>query len=192
MYAMQYRIALPADYDMAIIRRRVSAKGSLLDNAPGLGVKAYLVRECTKDSPVNEYAPFYLWTDVTAMGHFIWGGGGFQGIVKDFGRPAVRQWAGVRFVSGSEYETTPSIATLTRTRLVPDIAPMHALVASADLIDAMAVTPGVHSSALALNPTSWELAHFTLWSGEATTLETTETFTVLHLSTPHINELAMA
>ena len=31
MIAMQYTIALPADYDMAIIRRRIAAKGHLLD-----------------------------------------------------------------------------------------------------------------------------------------------------------------
>ena len=32
MYAMQYEIPLPADYDMAIIRRRVASKGHLTDS----------------------------------------------------------------------------------------------------------------------------------------------------------------
>jgi Domain of unknown function (DUF4865) len=34
MYAMQYEISLPADYDMSIIRHRVASKGSALDTCP--------------------------------------------------------------------------------------------------------------------------------------------------------------
>ena len=61
MHAMQYRLTLPADYDMEIIRRRVARKGHLLDDWEGLGLKAYLVRERgVHGSPVNQYAPFYL------------------------------------------------------------------------------------------------------------------------------------
>lgn len=60
MLAMRYAITLPADYDMGIIHDRVATKGPLLDDFPGLGVKAYLVRERGEHgSPVNQYAPFY-------------------------------------------------------------------------------------------------------------------------------------
>jgi hypothetical protein len=45
MIAMQYQINLPADYDMGIIRTRVARTGHLLDHYPGLGVKAFLIRE---------------------------------------------------------------------------------------------------------------------------------------------------
>jgi Domain of unknown function (DUF4865) len=40
MQAMQYEIALPADYDMAIIRDRVATKGAMTDDFEGLGLKA--------------------------------------------------------------------------------------------------------------------------------------------------------
>lgn len=80
MYAMQYEITLPADYDMEIVRRRVETRGRALDEFPGLGLKAYLIRERgVRDSPVNEYAPFYLWHAVSGMNRFLWGGGGFHG-----------------------------------------------------------------------------------------------------------------
>ncbi|WP_234361388.1 DUF4865 family protein [Plantactinospora sp. BB1] len=36
MYAKQYEITLPADYDMRIIRNRVAEFGHLLDDHPGL------------------------------------------------------------------------------------------------------------------------------------------------------------
>ena len=70
MIAMQYTIALPADYDMAIIRRRIADKGHLLDDFPGLAFKAWL--HAARDdnelpSRDNLYAPFYLWRDSAGM-----------------------------------------------------------------------------------------------------------------------------
>lgn len=101
VHAMQYEIGLPADYDMGVIRRRVADRGHLLDQWEGLGVKAYLMRERgVRGSPVNQYAPFYLWNTVAGMNSFLWGGG-FQGICDDFGRPSARQWTGVAFEEGS-------------------------------------------------------------------------------------------
>ncbi|MFD4475235.1 DUF4865 family protein [Streptomyces sp. NPDC058471] len=101
MHAMQYEITLPADYDMGIIRNRVADKGHLLDKYPGLGAKAYLIRERgADDSPVNQYAPFYLWNTPEGMNSFLWGPG-FQGIVDDFGRPEVQHWGGVAFAEGA-------------------------------------------------------------------------------------------
>lgn len=100
MHAMQYEITLPADYDMGIIRNRVAAKGHLLDKYAGLGAKAYLIRERGVDgSPVNQYAPFYLWNTPEGMNSFLWGPG-FQGIVDDFGRPEVQHWGGLAFAEG--------------------------------------------------------------------------------------------
>src|ERR1041384_4295925 len=105
MYAAQYEITLPADYDMNIIRQRVANFGHLLDDRKGLALKAYLVRE---HDEVNQYAPFYLWRDTGAMAHFLFGGGGFQNIIRDFGRPVVRQWTGVGSVAGAAPGHTPA------------------------------------------------------------------------------------
>jgi len=44
MIAMQYRFPLPADYDMAIIDRRIADKGHLTDGFPGLLFKATSAR----------------------------------------------------------------------------------------------------------------------------------------------------
>jgi hypothetical protein len=68
MYAMRYAITLPSDYDMNIIRHRVATRGHLLDTFHGLGLKAYFIRERGVDgSPVNQYAPFYLWASIAGM-----------------------------------------------------------------------------------------------------------------------------
>ena len=50
MIAMQYRFALPTDYDMGIVRRRIVEKGPLLDDFPNLKFKAYLWAERGADS----------------------------------------------------------------------------------------------------------------------------------------------
>jgi hypothetical protein len=97
MHAMQYEITLPADYDMGIIRHRVATKGALLDTFPGLGLKAYGIRERgADDSPVNQYSPFYVWQSLSGMNSFLWGNG-FRGVIESFGRPAVQHWTGISF-----------------------------------------------------------------------------------------------
>ena len=58
MLAMQYTFTLPADYDMDIIRQRVTTKGPAVDGFPGLGFKAFLYTRRGDHGPENLYAPF--------------------------------------------------------------------------------------------------------------------------------------
>jgi hypothetical protein len=164
VYAMQYEITLPADYDMGIIRRRVKTRGHALDGLPGLVFKAYVIRERgIGGSPVNQYAPFYVWDDTDAMTRFLVGGGGFGGIVEDFGRPAVRHWTGVASLPGPARTAVPRAASR-HTEPVPYGADPAAAVARAlgELRERTAAE-GVHSAALAFDPRDWELVRFTLW-----------------------------
>jgi Domain of unknown function (DUF4865) len=182
VYAMQYEITLPADYDMGIIRHRVATKGSLLDGFAGLGLKAYLVRERGTDgSAVNEYAPFYLWDAVDGMGRFLWGGGGFAGIVDSFGRPTVRHWTGVAHEPGPEWAATPRVATRATEALAPEEEPRAAVDRALAELRERARTDGVHSTALAVDPHHWELVHFTLWRDSSPPAVGTR-YQVLHLS----------
>jgi hypothetical protein len=189
MHAMQYEITLPADYDMAVIRHRVATRGPRTDDFPGLGLKAYLIRERDVDgAPVNQYAPLYLWADVRGMNRFLYGGAGFGGIVADFGRPAVRHWTGVGFAPGPARSTAPTVATRPTER-VPDDADPAALVnrALAEL-DRRASVPGVHSVALAVDPRHWELVRVTLWEQPDAQADGCR-YQLLHLSTPHLADI---
>jgi hypothetical protein len=182
MYAMQYELTLPADYDMEIIRKRVRDRGDRTDGFPGLDIKAYLILERgTDESPINQYAPFYLWRDTEGMNQFLWGGGGFGGIVSDLGRPPVRHWTGVDHLPGPDHTTEPVAAT-------KHIEPIPALVDPTGPVDAArerlrerAAQPGVYSTALAVDPERWELVHFTLWTENPPTGAGTR-YEVLHLS----------
>jgi hypothetical protein len=184
MYAMQYEINLPADYDMGIIRRRVALKGKMLDDLPGLGLKAYLLRDRADSSAVNQYAPFYLWNDPEAMGRFLWGGGRFTNICTAYGRPSVRHWTGVGSRPGPDNDRQVVAATKHTELLAPEVDPTEQVAAAVELLEKTEVTPGVHSSAVAIDPTSWELVHFTLWGSDVPAAVPGTHSQVLHLSTP--------
>ncbi|MFF8839268.1 DUF4865 family protein [Streptomyces sp. NPDC015130] len=183
MHAMQYEITLPADYDMGIVRERVATRGHLLDAFPGLGLKAYLIREREAGSPVNQYAPFYLWATPEGMNSFLWGPG-FQGIVQDFGRPVVQHWTGLAYEEGPAAASAPLAATRRRTPLGETVPPGEAVAEAVARHAREARRDGVVASALAVDPRHWELLAFTLWAGAEAPADEGERFRVLHLSAP--------
>lgn len=175
MHAMQYEITLPADYDMGIIRERVASKGALLDGWPGLGLKAYCVRERAEGSPVNQYSPFYLWRTVEGMNTFLWGDG-FRGLCESFGRPVVQQWTALAFLRGPAWTGRPTRASKVTTRITPEEIP--------DAVTELRVEDGVHSVALAVDTRGWELVRFTLYEDNPAA-----EYTVRHLSAPELDRL---
>ena len=188
MYAMQYEINLPTDYDMGIIRRRGETLGARTDDFDGLGIKAYLVQDQANGAIVNQYAPFYLWNDPAGMSRFLWGGGFFTGICKSFGRPAVQHWTGVDVRPGTAVDQPALAATKHVQLLPPDIDPADPVAAAVEVLEKTVRLEGVHSSAVAVDPSRWELVHFTLWSGEPGIVPGTR-YQVLHLSTPGVKSL---
>ncbi|WP_405592432.1 DUF4865 family protein [Streptomyces sp. NBC_01190] len=189
MHAMNYRITLPADYDMGIIHRRVATRGHLLDTFPGLGLKAYLVRERGTDgSPVNQYAPFYLWNTARGMNSFLWGAG-FRGIVSDFGRPVVEHWSGLGFEHGPAVAGVPCAADRLTWSPAPDEDPGPALERAVRELPERAARPGVHSVALGIDPRRWELVRLTLWQDQAPEEAGSERYRVLHLSRPELDTI---
>ncbi len=192
MHAMQYEITLPADYDMGIIERRVAARGPLLDDLAGLGLKAYAVRRRGREaSAVNEYAPFYLWNSVERMTAFILGAG-FRGLCDAFGRPSVRHWVGLTFEAGNAFEARPRAATRTVNHMGPDDE-LSPLPAGLDLAARHRDHPDLHSTALLLDPHHWELVRFCLWTGKTAAPGAPGTrYEVLHLSAPELEVLPSA
>jgi hypothetical protein len=185
---MQYELTLPADYAMDIIRDRVARIGHLLDDWEGLGLKAYLLRERGVDgSPVNQYAPFYLWNTMEGMNTFLWGGA-FQGLSNDFGRPSVRQWAGVAYEEGGAVGSPARVAVRHR-QPMPDSVELADLMADAVHRTArLAGEDGAVLAASAVDTGRWELVHFSLWDHDTPKAEG-DVFRVLHLSAPGLDRL---
>ncbi|WP_306298339.1 DUF4865 family protein [Candidatus Enterococcus mansonii] len=78
---MQYKITLPNDYDMNIIKKRVYENGSKTDGFSGLLFKAYLI---VNESTKKEYSPLYMWNDHQGMNTFIFDGF-YDNILGSFG-----------------------------------------------------------------------------------------------------------
>lgn len=191
MLAMQYRIALPADYDMEIIRRRVRTTGHALDAYPGLGVKAFLVRERgVHGSPVNEYAPFYLWADAAGAASFLWSGVGFSAIVRDFGRPPVQTWVGGTSRSAGPGPHDARHAVRRTVPVAPD-ADLTAVTAAVDeQLAAELDRPGVRLVAYGVDPRAWELVTFTLHATDPGPVpDGAVRYEVLHVSAPEHHTL---
>jgi hypothetical protein len=199
VHAMSYRITLPADYDMRIIRHRVATRGHLLDDFPGLGQKAYLIRERgMAGSPVNQYAPFYLWNTPQGMNSFLWGPG-FQGVVDDFGRPMVEHWTGLGFTRGPAVAAAPRTAIRRARALPPGEEPAAVIERELARLPELAARPGVHSVAVVVDPRHWELVRFSLHQdepepdagGEADEdgCGGVERYEVLHLSRPGLDAI---
>lgn len=84
MQAMQYKIGLPEDYDMTIIKNRVGQNGHKTDQFEDLLFKAYLVTEKASGSLANSYCPLYIWKQTEGMNKFIFGGF-YDNIIQSFG-----------------------------------------------------------------------------------------------------------
>lgn len=183
MHAMQYEMTLPADYDMRIVRDRVERLGHFLDDWDGLGVKAYLMRERgVHGSPVNQYAPFYLWNTMKGMNSLLWGGP-FQGLAVDFGRPVVRQWSGVACEDGGRADSAAVLAVRQRVPVPEGVVLSEFMAEAVRETGRLAARDGAVLAATAVDTGRWELVRFSLWSHEAPDAEG-EVFRVLHLSAP--------
>ncbi|MEV4805448.1 DUF4865 family protein [Nonomuraea sp. NPDC049421] len=177
MYAMQYAVPLPADYDMRIIRDRVARSGHLLDRFGGLDFKAYLIREKANGAEANEYAPFYVWNDIDGMRAFCWGEPGYSAIVRDFGRRPIQDWTIVGVTTGpGRLDQARSMRMATR--------PLPAGVAPAQVMenltgDFLASTgPSTVRRVAAVDVTTWTLLLATLSTDPPRSAD----YEVLHVS----------
>lgn len=187
MIAMQYNFPLPADYDMAIIDRRIRDKGPLLDNLPGLKVKAYLTAR--KDDPVtgsrqNLYAPFYVWHDEDGLSDFVCGPG-FAALAENFGRPQINTWVAWNAETSADIRNAKFAA---REVVAIDInASLTELRAKESHAAAEAISRGdALASIVAFEPTHWSFVRFRLLAEapEDPSRSGLQIYNVGHLSLP--------
>ena len=158
--AMQYAFTLPADYDMAIVERRIAEKGPALDGWPGLSAKAYLSARRDANQRENLYAPFYVWDDASAMSGFLTGRG-FAGVSDAFGWPQVRVWIVWRAWLARDVEQA-QFATREIAPIAP-YAPLDALEAQENEAADAAIDRGALAAVAGFEPTTWTRVRFRMW-----------------------------
>ena len=188
MIAKQYPIALPTDYDMNIIRRRVADKGEAFDERPGLLFKAFLISERIRGAPLNQYAPFYVWNETAALWDFV-AGDGFDGIVKSFGRPAILTWLPLTVEIRRGLRRDAVRSALREDMPIPvdvDLPAFRKAQVEANK-SALADDPGIALCLIAANIERWSMVRFTLRYDQPTASPSgAHAYEVLHLSAPGI------
>ena len=90
MFTTQYKINLPNDYDMNIIRDRIKNNGFKTDGFDELKYKFYLISEKEINTNIsNSYAPLYLWKNNLGLNKFLFEGF-YDNILSSFGWQKVR------------------------------------------------------------------------------------------------------
>ena len=177
--AMQYSFALPADYDMAIVERRIAEKGPALDGLPGLGAKAYLFARRDRGAPENLYAPFYVWDEVSALSGFL-AGPGFAAVSGAFGWPQVRVWIVWRARLARDVEQA-KFATREIAPIEPHAA-LNGLKAQEDEAADAAIECGALAAVAGFEPTSWTCVRFRLWRARPERRDGVALYDVGHVS----------
>jgi len=164
MLAMQYSFTLPADYDMAIIRRRISDNGHRMDGFPKLVFKAFL--HASRDpqgrgAHENLYAPFYLWENNEGINRFL-ASPGFASLTASFGWPAIKLWS----VWQSHLSQEFALATIA-TREIVRINPFNDLAELQEIESQRAIRDvdeyGALGALVGFEPNTWSLVRFRLW-----------------------------
>lgn len=186
MIAMQYSFVLPADYDMAIIDKRIREKGHLFDGFPHLRFKAFLsARQQGGEfrSAENLYAPFYLWDEPEGINDFL-SGPGFAAVTQSFGWPEVTIWSVWHAELAADALAQARYATRSIAAIAPysDVGHRRASAAAAAEAD---VKQGALASVAAFEPTRWSLVRFQLWRSLPDDLpRDVQAYAVGHVSLP--------
>ncbi|MBM7050256.1 MULTISPECIES: DUF4865 family protein [Rhizobium] len=163
MIAMQYNFSLPADYDMAIIDRRIRDKGPLLDNLPGLKFKAYLTArkgDAITASRENLYAPFYVWQEEEVLSDFVCGPG-FVAVTESFGRPQVNTWVAWRADTSADIRSA-RLATREVVAIGAHVPLAELRQKESDAAITAISSGNALASIVAFEPTHWTLVRFRL------------------------------
>jgi hypothetical protein len=122
MIATQYKIVLPSDYDMNIIRQRVENNGYKTDGFEDLKFKLYLTTEKGKNSNLqNSYCPLYLWKDSNGLNKFLFNGF-YDNIIGSFGWQRVNVGIPLIDTTTSKIKDSKYVLEITR-----EIRPQHSL-----------------------------------------------------------------
>lgn len=183
MYSMQYRVQLPADYDMEIIRERVRCTGHLMDGFSGLKFKAYCVQDKGQGAVENCYAPFYVWDSIEGMRAFCWGEPGYSSIVRDFGRHPIQDWTVHRVIRSPRPFTEARSLTM-RTIPLPEGAAPSQVIEPLTTDFLSGGDNGTLCRLTAVDVTTWNLIQVELSQAKPDyTQPGVTTYEVLHVST---------
>lgn len=178
MIAMQYKIKLPDNYDMNLIRQRVTDNGAKTDGFQDLLFKAYLISEKTNtpDSD-NEYSPLYLWKNNEGMNQFIFNGF-YDNILRSFGWQKINIGIPLRTELGSNFYDVRFAIELEKE--IPITKKMEPMQFSFNFSECS-------NRVLIYNPDKWKYVEYYFFKTLPEYISSVKVYEVLHLSHSDIN-----
>lgn len=175
MIGMQYKINLPADFDMKHIVTRVRENGFKTDNFDGLLFKCYMMKEKGVNSIENMYAPLYVWKTSEGMNKFLFEGY-YDNIIRSFGWQRVN--IGIPILielsenfATSEYALEESF----------EISPTSSLTTFYDTVIHSSVEDCNYAGRVCIyNPDKWKYSVFYFYQNSPTAK--TDIYRILHIS----------
>ncbi|MGJ7911653.1 DUF4865 family protein [Neobacillus sp. LXY-1] len=178
MIGMQYKIKFPKDYDMGIIKKRVTDNGHKTDGFPGLLFKAYLITETEESGNFyNSYAPLYIWNDSEGMNKFIFGGF-YDNILGSFGWQQINM--GVPYSINLDKE-------FNRSKYVVEVKgniPESKSLANRDFLPFQHLVENSLGNVLIYNPDKWSYSNFFFYERkpELSPTDDITIYEILHIS----------
>ncbi|MDF7667740.1 DUF4865 family protein [Orbaceae bacterium ESL0727] len=175
MQAMQYKINLPADYQMDIIKNRVSNNGYKTDKFQDLLFKAYLITEkdSTDGSFTNSYCPLYVWKKTEGMTKFIFEGY-FDNIISSFGWEHIEIGVTASIDLGESFSKSKFVL-----EEQSDILEQRSL---KDFDFKTTKYAGELGKVVIYNPDKWKYVTFTFFGDKPVESQDKKIYTILHLS----------
>ncbi len=181
MIAMQYTIRLAGDYDLKLLRDRVTRRKPLFDGLKGLVHKTYMF-----DPEQAVYAPFYVWESDEAARAFLLGDL-FRDVVVTFGRPRVRMW-NVLLFGGEPHESPPQLAVKEHDVIPAEQGLAELMEAEQALHERAMKTEGLCYHLSAIDPDRWEIMRYSVWCDprqvQKCDADAVESFNILQLCEP--------
>ncbi|MGG3564359.1 DUF4865 family protein [Neobacillus rhizosphaerae] len=178
MIATQYKITLPSDYDMNIIKERVRNNGHKTDGFEDLKFKLYLITEKGINSNLqNSYSPFYLWKGNNGLNKFLFNGF-YDNILNSFGWQHVNVGIPLIDTTTTKIKEKNYLFHITR-----KIQPQESLNNLKDRISEEIPTIEDTESLVIYNPDKWEYDAFYFLSDLSNLKEMSGIiYTILHVS----------
>ena len=189
MIIVHYAHRLPADYDLAVLRRWLKERGKAWDGVPELYFKAFLLREAGRFSAIaNGFASLYLWQQDKAFRDWLVRGG-YKIVTDVIGRAEVETFFALDAFRGRGSEARFLYKDDISISLDDDLT--AAFAKEIELARERSTQPGVISAVAGVDPRNWKFVRILLSEAEPDTRERGVAHQIAHLSRPLLDVLPL-
>jgi Domain of unknown function (DUF4865) len=187
MIIVHYPYRLPADHDLAALRRWLKERGAVWDAVPELYFKAFLLREAGRFGAIaNNFSSLYLWQQDKAFRDWLVRGG-YKIVTDKFGRGEIETFFALDAFRGKASEARFLYRDDIAVPLDADLT--EAFANEIALARERAREPGAIAAIAGLDPRNWKFARVLLSEAEGDASARGTGYQIVHLSRPLLDTL---